>query len=349
MYDTEIAFLVVLINGVLVIRYWAAGLKLNLTSGNQLENLWTTQRLLAVLFTTPAMYCSLCELQQFFPEFACWLHVLKNFLCTWHMYIFFRILLLTSPYSLSEILTILDNKPHEKTSGWTNKGVLFRRAYKWATVFALAKPVLSLVTAISLEVRQVLPEEAFVVNSIITAGVSIPLVFYAISITKTLASPISKLPNVLMKAALVLVLMPLLGFEDDIVQVLSYSGFFGGDRANEEYAHWRGEDIFAQIVSIQMLILSLLYWRGIFWSVEDLKQVFEEPDMLLKQSEDEKSRADDWRDDSPVSIEAPVIGPPKSVDLDRMAEVLGLDMGPLDEISAGESNEEVDFLSLYPS
>jgi len=344
MYDTEIAFFVALLNGVLVIRYWASGLKLNLTSGELLENLWTTQRLLAILFTTPAMYCSLCELQQYFPEFACWLHVVKNFLCTWHLYIFFRILLLSSPYSLDEILNILDNKPHENKSGWTNEGVLYRRAYMWATIFSLVKPILSLLTALSYEMEHAVPREALIVNSIITAGVSIPLVYYVISITSTLAYPLTRLPNPMMKVMLVLVLMPVLGFEDDIFQVLCYYGFFGGDSENDEFSHWRGEDIFARAVSIQMLLISALYWRDMFWSLDDLKQVFEEPEKLLDAYEDEeKIGVDDWRE---VSIEAPVMGPPKSVDLDRMAEELGLDIGPLQQMSAGESNDEVDFLSL---
>lgn len=348
MYDTEIAFFVALLNGVLVIRYWASGLKLNLTSVKFLDDLWQTQRLLALLFGTPAMYCALCELQQYYPEFACWLHVVKNFLCTYHLYIFFRILLLTSSFSMIEILSILDNQPHEQRSGWTNKGALFRRAYKWATVFALAKPILSLFTAISFEVKQSVSQEALVVNSVITAGVSIPLVFYVISMTNTLSTSITKLPNLHMKVALVLALMPLLGFEDDIIQVLSYLGYLGGNSIDDEYAHWRGDDIFAQAVSIQMLVLSLLYWRDMFWSLEDLKQVFEEPKNFSDQIEDDSnSKENGWRD-SPVSIEAPIIGPPKSVDLDRMAAELGLEMGPLHGISAGESNEEIDFLSLYP-
>jgi len=342
MYDTEIAFFVALLNGVLVIRYWASGLKLNLTSGELLEDLWTTQRLLALLFTTPAMYCSICELQQYFPDYACWLHVVKNFLCTWHLYIFFRILLMTSPYSMDEILNILDNKPHENKNGWTNEGILYRRAYMWATIFALVKPILSLVTAVSIEMKRAVPREALIVNSVITAGVSIPLVYYVLYITSTLAFPLTKLPNPKMKVALVLVLMPLLGFEDDIFQLLCYYGFFGGDSENDEFSHWRGDDIFAQAVSIQMLLLSALYWRDMFWSLEDLKHIFEEPEKLSDEYKaDETNGVEEW-----VSLEAPVIGPPRSFDLDRMAEELGLDMIPLHQISAGESNEEIDFLKL---
>lgn len=344
MYDTEIAFFVALLNGVLVIRYWASGLKLNLISGELLEQLWTTQRLLALLFTTPAMYCSLCELQQFFPDYACWLHVVKNFLCTWHLYIFFRIYLLTSPYPMDDILNILDNKPHENKTGWTNEGVLYRRAYMWAAIFALVKPILSLLTALSFEMKHAVPREALIVNSIITVGVSIPLVYYVFYITSTLAYPLTKLPNPKMKVTLVLILMPLLGFEDDIFQLLCYYGFFGGDSENDEFSHWRGDDIFARAVSIQMLLLSALYWRDMFWSLDDLKLVFEETDRLSHEyKDDEKNRVDEWRE---VSLEAPVIGPPKSVDLDRMAEKLGLDMGPLQQMSAGESNDEIDFLKL---
>jgi len=344
MYDTSITLVVVVLNGLLVARFWASGMKLRLTSKEMLDALWHTQKYLAVLFTTPGLYCVLCELQQFFPDIAHWLDALKNCVCAYSLYVFLRVLLSTAGQTLEEVLQILDQQPYEQTEGnWTDQGVLFRRAYKWCIVFALAKPLLSLLFALAFQIQGVVPQEANVLNSIITLGVALPLAYYTHFLTRLL-TPITKLPNPRRKILLVFPVIPLLGIEDDFFQVAAYLGWFGGS-TDPEYAHWRGEDIFARVVSIQMLIVSLLYWRETFWSREDLSAVFEENETLLTKGLAEGGVDGDgaeWNEESPP-IEAPVMGVPQSMDLDALAGELGLDL----DLDTGMDEETGDAMGLF--
>lgn len=355
MYDTSITFFVALLNGLLVARFWASGMKLSLTSKASLDALWNTQKHLAILFTTPALYCILCELQQFFPHLAHWLHALKNLLCSYHLYVFLRVLLITANQTLDQVLTILDQEPYEAPDGtWTDQGVLFRKAYKWSIIFALAKPLLSLLSALAFEIQGVVPQEANVVNSIITLGVAIPLVYYSHFMT-TLLTPITKLPNPRLKLILVLIIMPFCGIEDDIFQILAYAGLFGGPR-EPSYQHWKGEDFFARAVSIELLIVSLLYWREVFWSKEDLSAVFEEAneDLLTKREAQVSRSSGEWLEASPP-MEAPmyaeVMGAPQSMDLDALAGELGLtgldlDLEDANGDSPGNGDPVDDFAAL---
>lgn len=336
MYETAISIVVAVLNGALAIKYWASCLRLNQPSVN-LQTLWTIQRLLPLLFITPAVYLALCEAQLLYSDLdiAYWLQAIKDLLCSYHVYIFFRILILAADCSLTDILFILHKLANQRGSDALAKVDRFRRAYLWTAILVILKPLLSLGTAVIWNIQRSLPGIILIVNLLITALSSVPLAYYIIFLVRSI-SPITKLVNPMMKVSLVLLLVPLLGLEYDIFQLLSHFGVISGE---PEYAYLRGNELFTRTVSIQLLIVSVLYWRGIFWSVNDLEQVFQERANLLVSHPKTVNMYGEWKESS-GSLEPAVIGRPRSMDLDKLALELNLD-----PFSSG-SNNEGDLMSL---
>jgi len=130
MYDAGIAIFLALLNGSLAIKYWVECLRLNQPS-ERLHALRTIQRLLVLLFITPAVYLALCEAQLlwFDLDTAYWLHAVKDLVCSYHLYIFFRILILSSDCSLADILLILHKRASVIGPEELAKVDLFRQAY----------------------------------------------------------------------------------------------------------------------------------------------------------------------------------------------------------------------------
>jgi len=168
------------------------------------------------------------------------------------------------------------------------------------------------------------------------------MVYYIIFLVRA-TNPFTKLPNTMMKVLLVILLVPLLGLECDVFLLMSHFDAISGEL---EYAYWRGNEVFTRIISIQLLIVSVLYWSETFWCIHDLKQVFQERTSFFLEHPRAIDINGDWKESS-GSLEPAVIGQPRSMDLDRMAEDLHLD--PFTSGSDDEGDFRGDFLSLLNS